>query len=42
LKDSKDIESLIKKMKIGLAEIIEFETERKSSLKEIRETLKHS
>jgi len=42
LKESKDIEILIKKMKIGIAEIIEFETERKSSLKEIRETLKHS
>ena len=41
LRDGKDLESTIKKMKIGLSEIIEFETERTSSLKEVKEKLKH-
>ena len=42
LRDSKDLEVAIKKTKISLAEIIEFETLRTSSLKEVKETIRHS
>jgi len=41
LREGKDLENVIKKMKIGLSEIIEFETERTTNLKEVKEKLRH-
>ncbi len=42
LRDSKDVEAFIKKEKIGLAEILEFETGRTLNLKEVKELLRHT